>query len=263
MVDVFLRLRNVIEVLDIFIVAAGIYWLMKMFKGSKAERMLWGLGVIIIMYFVSQRAELLTLHWILSNFLSSIVVFIIVVFQQDIRRALVQVGRPFSLTDSGGAGPYIDEICKAVALLSKARVGALIVFERTMDIGEYLESGVSLDSMVTAEILLSIFNTASPLHDGAVVVRQGRVFKAGCILPLTNQEVAAEMGTRHRAAIGLAEETDAVIVAVSEETGEITLVVEESVTKRIESTWLAGELKKLFPSVSNTRWPYIAWMNGK
>jgi len=262
-VDALLRLNYIVEVVDVVIVAAGIYWLMKMFKGSKAERMLWGLGVIIIMYFVSQRAQLLTLHWILSNFLGSIVVFIIVVFQQDIRRALVQVGRPFSLADSGGAGMYIDEACKAVSLMSKSKVGALIVFERKMDLGDYLESGVTLDSTVTIEILLSIFNTASPLHDGAVVVRQGRVYKAGCILPLTEKDFGMKTGTRHRAAIGLAEETDAVIVAVSEETGEITLVVEETVTKRIEPQWLAEELKRLFPPANNARWPHIEWMGGK
>ncbi|MBI5886705.1 MAG: TIGR00159 family protein [Deltaproteobacteria bacterium] len=261
--DILLRLHNIVEVIDIIIVAMVIYWLMLMFKGSKAERMLWGLGVIIILYFVSQRVELLTLHWILNNFLSSIVVFIIVVFQQDIRRALAQVGRPFSLADIKGAGPYIDEAVKAVARMSREKTGALIVFERTMDLGDYLETGVTLDSKVTREILLSIFNTRSPLHDGAVVVRQGRVFKAGCILPLTDKDVSSEMGTRHRAAMGLAEETDAVIVAVSEETGEITLVVEDKATKRIEPGWLAGELKRLFPPAPAARWPFFAWRNGK
>lgn len=263
MADILLRLHNIVEVFDIVIVAMVIYWLMLMFKGSKAERMLWGLGVIIIVYFVSQRAELLTLHWILNNFLSSIVVFIIVVFQQDIRRALAQVGRPFSMADTKGAGPYIDEAAKAVARMSREKTGALIVFERTMDLGDYLETGVTLDSKVTREILLSIFNPRSPLHDGAVVVRQGRVYKAGCILPLTDKDVAAEMGTRHRAAIGLAEETDAVIVAVSEETGEITLVVEDKVTKRIEPGWLASELKRLFSSAPVARWPYLVWRNEK
>lgn len=263
MFDIIFRLHNIVEVLDIAIVAVVIYWLMLMFKGSKAERMLWGLGVVIIVYFVSQRADLLTLHWILSNFLGSIIIFIIVVFQQDIRRALVQMGKPFSTGDTRHAGEYLDEIVGAVAQMASLKTGALIVLERAMDLGDYLEIGVELDSKVTRDLLLSIFNTAGPMHDGAVVVRKGRVFKAGCILPMTEKEVSSYMGARHRAAIGLAEETDAVIVAVSEESGEITLVVEDVVTERIEIGWLLAELKKLFPAPAVSRWQYLLWRQGQ
>ncbi|MBI5562124.1 MAG: TIGR00159 family protein [Deltaproteobacteria bacterium] len=263
MFDILLRLHNIVEVIDIIIVAVVIYWLMLMFKGSKAERMLWGLGVIIIVYFVSQRVELLTLHWILSNFLGSIIIFIIVVFQQDIRRALVQMGKPFSTADIKVAGEYLDEITKAVSSMSRKRTGALIALERSMDLGDYLEIGVEVDSRVTKELLLSIFDTASPLHDGAAVVRKGRIFKAGCILPLTEREVRKSMGTRHRAAIGLAEETDAVIIVVSEETGEITFVAEDAVNERIEPAWLLGELKRLFPAVAAGFRQYLPWRFGQ
>ena len=214
-------MNTIVTLLDIAIVACVLYWFMLMFKGSRAERMIWGLGIIVVVYFGSQRFELLTLHWILSNFLSSIVVFIIVVFQQDIRRALVQMGKPFSTRDTITAVGALEEILKAVSYMSKKKIGALIVLERSMDLSDFLEDqlGVELDAKVSKELLLSIFNSASPIHDGAVVVRRGRVFKAGCILPLSEKELSKSMGTRHRAAIGLAEETDAAIIVVSEETG--------------------------------------------
>jgi len=241
-------MNTVVAILDIAIVAFVLYWFMLMFKGSRAERMIWGLGIIVVVYFVSQRFELLTLHWILSNFLSSIVVFVIVVFQQDIRRALVQMGKPFSTRDTMTSGVALDEILKAVSLMSKKKIGALIVLERSMDLGDFLEeaSGVEIDAKVSKEILVSIFNSASPIHDGAVVVRRGRVSRAGCILPLTDKEISKSMGTRHRAAIGLAEETDAAIVVVSEETGGITLVVEDGLFADIGSDRLASDLKQLF-----------------
>ena len=240
-------MNTIVTILDIAIVACVLYWFMLMFKGSRAERMIWGLGIIVVVYFVSQRFELLTLHWILSNFLSSIVVFIIVVFQQDIRRALVQMGKPFSTRDTITSGGALEEILKAVSYMSKKKTGALIVLERSMDLGDFLEDqlGVELDAKVSKELLLSIFNSASPIHDGAVVVRRGRVFRAGCILPLSEKELSKSMGTRHRAAIGLAEETDAAIIVVSEETGGITLAVEDSLSADIGVDKLSSDLKQL------------------
>ena len=240
-------MNTIVTLLDIAIVACVLYWFMLMFKGSRAERMIWGLGIIVVVYFGSQRFELLTLHWILSNFLSSIVVFIIVVFQQDIRRALVQMGKPFSTRDTITAVGALEEILKAVSYMSKKKIGALIVLERSMDLSDFLEDqlGVELDAKVSKELLLSIFNSASPIHDGAVVVRRGRVFKAGCILPLSEKELSKSMGTRHRAAIGLAEETDAAIIVVSEETGGITLAVEDSLSADIGVEKLSSDLKQL------------------
>ncbi len=246
MLENVLRAGNLISLFDIVIVATVLYWLMLMFKGTRAERMLWGLAVIVIVYFVSQRVELLTLHWILSNFLGSIVIFIIVVFQQDIRKALVHMGKPFSSRDIIRSGGVLEEIIKAVSKMSKAKTGGLIVCERNIDLGEYTESGVEVDSKVSTELLLSIFNTDSPMHDGAVIVRAGRIYKAGCILPLTEKELAKPLGTRHRAAVGLAEETDAAIIVVSEETGEITLAVEEEFYVGLDAERLYTDLKRLF-----------------
>ncbi len=246
MFESFFRIGNLISLIDIAIVATVLYWLMLMFKGTRAERMLWGLAVIVIVYFVSQRVELLTLHWILSNFLGSIVIFIIVVFQQDIRKALVQMGKPFSSRDIIRSGGVLEEIIKAVSAMSKMKTGGLIVCERNIDIGEYAESGVEIDARVSTELLLSIFNTESPMHDGAVIIRAGRIYKAGCILPLTEKDLAKPLGTRHRAAVGLAEETDAAIIVVSEETGEITLAVEEELYISLDQERLYTDLKRLF-----------------
>lgn len=247
--EIIMRAGNLAALFDILIVASIIYWFMRMFKGTRAERMFWGLAVIIVVYFVSQRVELLTLHWLLSNFLGSIVIFIIVVFQQDIRKALVHVGRPFfSSRPATGPREVIEEIAKAVASMSESRTGALLVMERAVDTGEFLEAGVEVDANVSRELVLAIFNNGSPLHDGAVVIRGARVYKAGCILPLTGKEQAKSMGTRHRAAMGLAEETDAAIIVISGETGEITLVVEDWVFSGVGRDKLSAHLKRLFPA---------------
>lgn len=246
MVETVLRLKNVMAVVDILIVAVILYWFMLMFKGTRAEKMIWGLAVIVILYFVSHSVELLTLHWILNNFLGSIVIFIIVVFQQDIRRALVHVGKPFSTRDFFGSRELTEDVVKAVSSMSRSRTGGLIVIERGIDLIGFLEVGVEVDAKVSKELILSIFNQSSPVHDGAVIIRGGRIYKAGCILPLTDRELAKSMGTRHRAAIGLSEETDAAIIVVSEETGEITLVVEDVLTAGITPERLLEELGRLF-----------------
>lgn len=245
--EIIMRAGNLAALFDILIVALILYWFMRMFKGTRAERMFWGLAVIIVVYFVSQRVELLTLHWMLSNFLGSIVIFIIVVFQQDIRKALVHVGRPFFISRAiTGPREAVEEITRAAAAMSKARTGGLMVMERAVDIGEFLEAGVEVDASVSKELLLSIFNSGSPLHDGAVAIRGARVYKAGCILPLTGKELAKSMGTRHRAAMGLAEETDAAIIVISGETGEMTLVVEDRVFTGLDPERLSARLKRLF-----------------
>lgn len=246
MLETFFSISSLVTVLDILLVAALLYWFMLMFKGTRAERMLWGIAIIIVLYFVSQRVELLTLHWILSNFLGSIAIFIIVVFQQDIRKALAHMGKPFSSRDIAASRGVLDEITRAVFAMSKSRTGCIIAIERSIDIAEFLEAGVALDALLSKDLLLGIFNPSSPMHDGAVLVCGSRVARAGCILPLTEKELTKTMGTRHRAAIGLAEESDAVIIVVSEQTGEITLVVEDGLYSGIDTERLLADLKKLF-----------------
>ncbi|MFQ5465604.1 MAG: diadenylate cyclase CdaA [Thermodesulfobacteriota bacterium] len=250
---------NVTAVVDILIVAVVLYWVMLMFRGTRAERMFWGLGVVILVRFISQRAELLTLHWIISNFLSSIIIFIIVVFQQDIRRALVHVGKPFSSGAVSGSAGLIDDVARAVVSMSRRRTGALIVLERAMDVSDFLGAGVDIDADVSRELLLSVFNTESPLHDGAVLIRDGRLARAGCILPLTERELGNSMGTRHRAAMGLAEETDAVIIVVSAQTGAVALVVDSKIHPDLPHEELAARLRELFSREESPGRSFIPW----
>ncbi|MDP2689322.1 MAG: diadenylate cyclase CdaA [Deltaproteobacteria bacterium] len=262
MFETIFSISSLVTALDILLVASLLYWFMLMFKGTRAERMLWGIAIIIVMYFVSQRVELLTLHWILNNFLGSIAIFIIVVFQQDIRKALVHMGKPFSSRDIAASRGVIEEIAKAVAVMAKTNTGGIIVIERGIDLADFLEVGIDLDARLSKELLLAIFNPASPMHDGGVLVRGSRIAKAGCILPLTEKELTKSMGTRHRAAIGLAEETDAAIIVVSEQTGETTLVVEDGLYVGLDNERLLSDLKKLFAYKGYPRKAIFPWKVG-
>ena len=237
-----------IDLIDILIVTFVVYRLILLVKGTRAERMLWGLAVIVLVYFVSQRMELFTLHWILSNFLSSIVIIVIVVFQRDIRRVLVQVGRTsFFSRGLGIKEELLEELTKAAFQMSKNKTGALIVLERDVGLGDYLDVGVEVDAKVSSEMVLSIFNPASPVHDGAAIIRKGRISRVGCFLPLARDpEISKSLGTRHRAALGLTEDTDAVIIVVSEETGEVSLVVNREIIRDMDAGTFLKKLRDIF-----------------
>jgi len=237
-----------IDLIDILIVAFVVYRLILLVKGTRAERMLWGLAVIVLVYFVSQRMELFTLHWILSNFLSSIVIIVIVVFQRDIRRVLVQVGRTsFFSRGLGIKEELLEELTKAAFQMSKNKTGALIVLERDVGLGDYLDVGVEVDAKVSSEMVLSIFNPTSPVHDGAAIIRKGRISRVGCFLPLARDpEISKSLGTRHRAALGLTEDTDAVIIVVSEETGEVSLVVNREIIRDMDAGTFLKKLRDIF-----------------
>ena len=237
-----------IDLIDILIVAFVVYRLILLVKGTRAERMLWGLAVIVLVYFVSQRMELFTLHWILSNFLSSIVIIVIVVFQRDIRRVLVQVGRTsFFSRGLGLKEELLEELTKAAFQMSKNKTGALIVLERDVGLGDYLDVGVEVDAKVSSEMVLSIFNPTSPVHDGAAIIRKGRISRVGCFLPLARDpEISKSLGTRHRAALGLTEDTDAVIIVVSEETGEVSLVVNREIIRDMDAGTFLKKLRDIF-----------------
>lgn len=250
---------SLVSVVDVLFVAVVLYWVMLLLKGTKAERMLWGLSVVVVAYFFAGRLGLHTLHWMLSNFLASIVIIIIVVFQQDIKRALVQVGRPFTGREMRGLAERLGEIEKAVSAMSLSRTGGIIAMQRSVDLCDFLETGTDIDSEVSRDLILTIFNTASPLHDGAVIIRGGRIAKAGCILPLTEKKLTKNMGTRHRAAIGLSEETDAVVLVVSEKTGEVSIVSEEKVELGVEPTELMPRLKRLASPEGAVRNGFIPW----
>jgi uncharacterized protein (TIGR00159 family) len=235
------------DALDIVIVAYVIYTAILLIRGTRAVQMLMGLFVVVLAYFGAQALGLVTLNWLLTNVINYLVLIIIILFQHDIRRALTQVGRsPFFSQGNIAAPVLLEEIVMASVLLANRRIGALIVIERRMGLNDYIEIGVTLDAEVSKELLLSIFSPRTPLHDGAVIIQEGRIAAASCFLPLTvNPEVPKNMGTRHRAALGLAEETDAVVIVISEETGTISLVAEGDIQRNMDSASLRVELQAL------------------
>lgn len=245
MADYFQGLNWIKDVIDIVIVWYVIYRIILLVRGTRAAQMLAGLAVVIIAFIISQSLELNTLYWILDNFLSSIILIIIVIFQHDIRRALSQFGRnPFlgsRLTSE--EAEVIEEVVKASTSLASKRIGALMVLGRKVGLSEYTESGVELDSRVAKELILSIFLPYSPIHDGAVIIQERRIVAAGCFLPLTvNPNISKELGTRHRAAIGMSEETDSLVVVISEEAGHISLAIDGSMLSNLDGPSLREKL---------------------
>jgi len=236
------------DIVDILIVAFVIYRLLLLIQGTRAVSMLIGLVVLAGAYQGAQYLELYTVNWVLDSIGNVILILVVVVFQHDIRRMLTQVGTgPFyGRMQRLAQGQAIEEITRAAVMLAGRRVGALIVLAREVGMNEYIEGGTRLDAQITKELILSIFLPTSPLHDGALVVHQGRIVAAGCLLPLTtNPNVSKTLGTRHRAAIGLTEEADAVVVVVSEEEGKISLVREGRITRDIDAGVLRSTLQQL------------------
>jgi diadenylate cyclase len=234
------------DIIDILIVALLIYRILLLVQGTKALQMLAGLTVIILLYFFSEIFELLTLNWILHTFMSSLLILIIIVFQDDIRKALAKIGTVPIARIQTEYSFGIEEVVKAVTKLAEKKIGALIVFEREISLKDYLEGAVLLDAKVSEELLISIFNPKSPLHDGAVVISGGKIVAAGVVLPLsTNPDIAKDLGTRHRAGIGITDVSDAVAVIVSEERGEISLAVGGKISRDITPATLRKMLSQL------------------
>ncbi len=243
------------DVADIAIVSVLIYWIIILIKGTKAVQMIFGLALIIIAFIISRKGELLTLRWILNSFLSSIILVIIVIFQNDIRRALTTVGKNpfFPGIDFAGQSQFFEELIRASISLVNKKIGALIVLERKTGLREYIEGGIDLEAKVSKELIGSIFTPPSPLHDGAVIIRNGRIAAAGCLLPLSmDTEISSDMGTRHRAAIGLTRETDAAVIIISEETGTISLALDGKITRNLDATALSKILTRLFQRKRST-----------
>ncbi len=248
MLELLKHFRWTIDLLDILLVAFIIYRLILLIKGTRTVQMLLGLAVLLVVYVASQVGGLYTLNWLLDNFLSSIILVIVVIFQNDIRRALIHMGRnPFfadhSFRDEDKA---IDELVKGCTALAARRFGALIVVERETGINDFLEIGIELDAKLSSDLLGAVFQPKSPIHDGAAIIQRGRLTRAGCFLPLTqNPGVSPSLGTRHRAAIGLTELVDAIAVVVSEETGRISVVVSGKMTRDLDAITLRKVLRRL------------------
>ena len=247
MFEIFTQLRWQ-DALDIAIIAFIVYRLILLMRGTRAMQMIIGLVVVLSVYVGSQMLGLFTLNWILDNFLSSIILVVIVIFQSDIRRALTQVGTTplFGGADRFERGQAAEEITKAVVSMADKKIGALIVLEREVGLNDYIAVGTPLDARVAGELVESVFLPRSPIHDGALVIRKGRMAAARCFLPLSEDStLSRDLGTRHRAAIGLTEETDAAAVVVSEEQGKISLVVGGKVTHDLDGPQLRGALQQL------------------
>jgi diadenylate cyclase len=242
------RLAEPRTIADVVIVFLVVYAVLKLVRGTRAAPMAAGIGAFALLYWLAVRQDLATLEFILRGGLLYIGVAIIVLFQAEIRQALITFGNrfrmPFTRRFSGqfGEGVY-DEIVLAATTLASMKTGALIVIERNVGLKNVTDGGVKLDAELSYDLVISIFNTASPLHDGAVVVRRHRVAAASCFLPLTlNPRLSRDLGTRHRAAIGVTEDTDAVAVVVSEETGLISFVQGGQIKRGLDATRLRAAI---------------------
>lgn len=238
---------TVVSVIDILLVAAIIYQFLVLIRGTRAVPMLVGVVLLALGFYFARIGELSALNWLISTLLPYVVFALIVVFQPEIRNALADLGSLVSLRNSSAsqAGAY-DDIVLATNLFSQNQTGALVVIEREIGLRTFIESGVPLDARMTYELLATLFRPSGPLHDGAVIVRKDRIAAAACFLPLSmNPVLSIQMGTRHRAGIGITEETDAVAVIVSEETGSISLAVGGEIERDISIERLRERLSTL------------------
>jgi diadenylate cyclase len=241
------RLFN--DTVDIALVYYLFYRLLLLIKGTRAFQMLVGIGLIVLILGASRFFEFYTLDWLLRSFWSQFVLAVVVLFQPEIRRTLARVGETYFFTSMspGEGSKFVDETVKASVSMANKRIGALIVLERDTNLSTIVEMGTELDAKVTKELLTSIFLPYSPIHDGAAIIRSGRVVAAGCFLPLTlSSNLSKSLGTRHRAAVGLTEETDAVVIVVSEETGEISVVIGGEIEPNVDAPRLRSIVSDLF-----------------
>jgi diadenylate cyclase len=237
------------DLVDIIVMAIILYRLLLIIKGTKAAHMLIGLGVLLIASLLSRYLELYTVDWLIQSFWAQIVIAIIILFQPEIRRALAQMGETQFLQTLTSAEELksLEEIVRATIALANRKIGALIAVERETSLKDFIEIGVPLDAKVSKEILLSIFHPTSPIHDGAVVIKRNRIVAAGCFLPITmGPDISKALGTRHRAGLGLSEETDAVVLVVSEETGTVSMAIKGKLETHLDMGTLRDVLTDLF-----------------
>ena len=240
---------GIFDVVDIAIIGFVIYNILLLIKGTRALPMLMGIMLLVLVSFGAKFLGLKTTSWVLNNFTGYLFIIIVVLFQAEIRRALAFIGETKVFGSSAKAKSVIlDEIVKAATILANRQIGALIVLQRDTDLISFLDdTGQKLDCQITREILISIFIPYSPLHDGAVIISDGRIATAGSILPLTRQtELGKNYGTRHRAAVGVTEETDALSIAVSEEKGSITVAQNGQLSEELDADQLRELLEGIF-----------------
>ncbi|MBG9795962.1 membrane protein [Paenibacillus dendritiformis] len=248
------------DVIDILVVSYIIYQLLVLIRGTRAIQLLKGIFVLVIIWAVSTWFNLYTLKWLMNQMFTFGVLALVIIFQPEMRRALEQLGRGKILgrrtaVDEDETARIIGELIKAVNYMSRRKIGALIVFERTTGLNEYTESGIAMESRLSSELLINIFVPNTPLHDGSVIVRGTQIAAAACYLPLSeNPFISKELGTRHRAAIGISEVSDAISVIVSEETGQVSLAMNGQVVRDIKEESLISKLfEELKPPAKKER----------
>ncbi|AKX95097.1 diadenylate cyclase CdaA [Neomoorella thermoacetica] len=252
--------------LDISVVAFVIYKFMMLIKGTRAVQLIKGLVVLVVASVIAERLHLTTINWLLSQLRLVIVVALPVVFQPELRRALEQLGRgkffarPLTTLGAEDMEKLINELVRAMQVLAKNRTGALVVVERETGLNDYIETGIRVDGVVSAELLINIFVPLTPFHDGAAIIRGDRVVAAGCFLPLSESPyLSKQLGTRHRAALGISEISDAVVLIVSEETGVISVAEGGKLTRFLDEKNLRELLQNLMlPQDNHTTflWPW-------
>jgi diadenylate cyclase len=244
---------SVVSVIDVLLVAVIIYEFLALIRGTRAALMLIGVAALALAIYFSRLGELATLNWLISHLLPYTVFALIVIFQAEIRQSLARLGRKLTLRSAlSSDGDAYDDIVLAANLFSQNQTGALIIIEREIGLRTYIESGVPLEARLSYDLLATIFRPSAPLHDGAVIVQRDRIAAAACFLPLSmNPVLSTQMGTRHRAGIGITEETDAIAVIVSEESGAISLAVggkiERDLTVEELRTRLSTLLRRYVP----------------
>lgn len=254
---IFYNIR-LIDILDIVIVAYVIYKLLMLIKETRAEQLIKGLLILVLISKLSEWAKLYMLNYLLKNTFTIGVVALLIVFQPELRRALEYIGRSKLLKKSiveildEERLQNIDEIVNAVSSLSRQKIGALIVMERETGLNEIIETGIDISGNVSSGLLINVFIPNTPLHDGAVVIRKNKIMAAGCFLPLSeNKNLSKELGTRHRAALGMVEHSDALVIIVSEETGAMSVAMNGRLSRFLDSNSLKNIIKNAFISKEN------------
>lgn len=254
---------KLLDVIDILIVAFLLYQLFIWLKGTMGMQLLKGLLILFFIYLLSQQLGLRVLNWLMDRFVTVILIVIVIVFQPELRRALERLGRGkifsrLGLTFTPQNSNIVRQIIDAVENCSREKIGGLIVIERNTGLNEFMESGVRIDAPVSEELLLTILTKGTPLHDGAIIIQGDRIMAAGCLLPLSDRYIDRRFGTRHRAAIGMSEQSDALIIVISEQTGTVSIAENNSFITDVSKEYLEEKLFEIYkPQGEKKRFPFV------
>lgn len=265
----FIRSIQLTDVIDIILVAFIVYNVIKFIRQTRAAQLLKGIAILLVIMYLSDWFQLNVINFILLNTMQVGVTALLIVFQPELRRALEHMGRSkfgsiFSFEEHKNAEDIIDEICLAVNSMAKTKTGAILVFERKTKLDDMLTGGTLINSTISSELIENIFVPNTPLHDGAVVVRNGKIYKAACVLPLSgNKNLSKEFGTRHRAGLGISEQSDCVSLVVSEETGKISVMVNGDMIRNLSVASLSRLLNKLITEPDQEKMKNLRFWKGR